>query len=83
MPLKNIEMFVTGCIRGKEESTSDNKIFWKTVKQFLSNKGDFCKQITLLEGEKFISENKEVAEKLNNYFENAVKSLDISEDRIL
>ena len=58
---------------------TDNKKFWKTVKPFLSNKGDFHKQITLIEGGQIISEDIEVAEKLSNYFENAVKSLDILE----
>ena len=45
----------------------------------MSNKGNFHKQITLIEGDKIISEDLEVAEKLNNYFHNAVKSLDILE----
>ena len=53
------------------------------MKPFLSNKGCFYKQITLIEGEKIISEDKEVAEKLSNYFEKAVKSLDINEDTVL
>ena len=58
---------------------TDKKKFWKTVKPFLSNKGDFHKQITLIEGEEIISEDSEVAQKLNDYFENAVKLLDILE----
>ena len=58
---------------------TDNKKFWKTVKPFLSNKEDFNKQITLIEGGEIISEDIEVAERLSNYFENAVKSLDILE----
>ena len=62
---------------------TDNKRFWKTVKPFLSNKGDFHKQITLLEGEKIITEDKEVAEKLSNYFENAVKSLEIVDNKLI
>ena len=51
------------------------------MKPFLSNKGCFYKQITIIGG-KIISEDKEVAEKLSNYFEKAVKSLDI-EDTVL
>ena len=44
---------------------TDNQTFWKTVKPFLSNKGDVHKQITLIDGEKIISkdeviENKEI-----------------------
>ena len=60
---------------------TDNKTFWKTVKPFLSNKGDFHKQITLIEGKEIISDDKDVAEKLSNYFENAVISLDIIENK--
>ena len=52
---------------------TDNKKFWKTVKLFLSNKEDFHKQITLIEGWQIISEDIEVAEKFSNYFQNAVK----------
>ena len=58
---------------------TDNKTFWKTVKPFLSNKGDFHKHITLIEDEQIISEDVAVAEKLGNHFKNAVKSLDILE----
>ena len=60
---------------------TDNKKFWKTVKPFLTNKGDFHKQITLIEGDQIISKDVEIAEKLSKYFENAVKSLDIFECR--
>ena len=59
---------------------ADNKTFWKTVKPFLSNKGDFHKKITLIDGEKIISEDNDVAEKFSNYFQNAVKSLEIIEN---
>ena len=62
---------------------TDNKKFWNTVRPFLSNKGNVHKKITLIEGENIISQDKEVAEKLNNFFENAVKSLDIKENKLL
>ena len=51
------------------------------MKPFLTNKGDFHKQLTLIEGDQIISKDIEVAEKLSKYFENAVKSLDILECR--
>ena len=72
-----------------------NKIkFWQTVKPFLSNKGTQSQKITLVEKvptkedpkkleEKIITDDKEVAETLNTYFENAVKKLDINENRFL
>ena len=58
-----------------------DKTFWKTVKPFLSNKGDVHKQITLIDGEKSISKDEDVANTLSNYFENAVKSLEIIENK--
>lgn len=51
------------------------------MKPFLSNKGDFHKRITLIEGDKIISEDADVAETLSNYFDSAVRSLDICECR--
>ena len=51
------------------------------MKPFLTNKGDFHKQITRIEGDQIISKDVEVAEKLSKYSENAVKSLDILECR--
>ena len=60
---------------------TDNKKFWKFVKLFLTNKGDFHMQITLIEGGQIISKDIEVPEKLSKYFQNAVKSLDILECR--
>ena len=48
-----------------------------------SNKGDFHNKIILIENDEFISDNKEVAQKLNNFFEPAVKSLGIIENQSL
>ena len=54
----------------------DNKKIWNTVKPLFSDK---VKQqnITLIEGNKIISDKKDVAEKINNFFSNAVPSLNI------
>ena len=49
MPLKDNEIIAIGCMREKRNyfynlnlnKITDNKTFWKTVKSFLSNKGDF------------------------------------------
>ena len=62
---------------------TDSKLFWKTVKPFLSKKGNLQKQITLIEDNNISSDDKIVAEKLSNYFENAVKSLSIEENKLL
>ena len=62
---------------------TDAKIFCKTVKPFLSNIGIFQMQITLIEDNNIFSGDKSVAEKLNNYFEKAVKSLHIEENELI
>ena len=59
---------------------TDNKQFWKTIKPLLSEKGTMFVHINLVDNENIISEDRDVAETLNNFFENAVKSLDIKEN---
>ncbi len=56
----------------------DNKNFWKRVKPLFSGKTKVLeKNIVILDGEEIISDNKMVAEKLNNFFIDAVDNLDI------
>ena len=55
----------------------DNKKFWKTVKPLFSEKCVVNRAITLIDGIEIISKDIEVAEKLNEFFSNAVKKLDI------
>ena len=62
---------------------ADNKKFWKTVKPFLSNKSIQTSQITLVDEDNIISEDSEVAEVLNNFFDNAVKDLKINENQYI
>ena len=59
---------------------TDNKKFWKTVKPILSDKGRLNSKITLIEDEKIISNDEEVAETLNNYFVTVTDSLGITEN---
>ena len=54
-----------------------NNEFWKTVKPFLSDRGNSSSKITLVEGDDIISEDQEVAQKLNDFFSNGVKFLEI------
>ena len=56
---------------------TDNKTFWSTVKPFLSDKSNTGKNITLIDGDNIFSTEKQVAETMNNFFYNAVKSLKI------
>lgn len=60
------------------KNITDNKKFWTTVKPFLSDKGSAQSQITLVDEDKVLSNDKEVAETFNCFFENAVKSLELS-----
>ena len=58
---------------------TDNKRFWSTMKPFFSDEGAGTKSnITLVEGNDILTEDKDVANTLNTFFGDAVKSLDIS-----
>ena len=59
---------------------SDNKLFWKTVKPFFSNNGSHRGNTKLLEGDKLLQDNSEVAEELNNFFKEAISTLDFNEN---
>ena len=61
------------------ESITDNKKFWGTMKPFLTDKGVSKNNISLIEGTKIITKDSEVAEILNNYFDEAVLLLGINE----
>ena len=60
------------------EEITDNKKFWKTIKPLLSEKG-VCgsSKINLVVNEENLSDDKEIAETFDNYFNNAVKSLNL------
>ena len=58
----------------------DNKTFWKSIKPLFSNKQNVSqKNIVIVEKDKIISKNEEVAEKLNNFFIKAVEDLEIEQ----
>ena len=54
-----------------------NKKFWDRIKPLFSAKPNLEENIRLTEGGKIISDKKEVAEILNNYFIEAVENLDV------
>ena len=58
---------------------SDNKLFCKTVKPFFSNKGSHRGNIKLVEGDKLLQNDSEVAEELN-FFKKAVLTLNVNEN---
>ena len=56
----------------------DNKTFWQRIKPLFSDKmKDTANDITLVENDIITSDNKEVAEKFNNFFNEAVENLDV------
>ena len=61
------------------KNVTDNKRFWKNVKPFLSDKGLGKSDITLIEGNRIISDDLDVANTLNSFFDNVVSSLGIGE----
>ena len=62
---------------------ADNKQFWQRIKPLLSDKVSLKKNITLIENNNVISNNREVAEIMNNYFIEAVENLEIEQFALL
>ena len=58
-------------------SITDNKRFWKTMKPFFTNKGIIKSKITLIDDDRIIHDDSEVAQTLGDFFSNAVSSLNI------
>ena len=59
---------------------SGNKLFWKNVKLFFSNKESHRGNIKQVEDDKLLQDDSEVAEELNNLFKGAVSTLYINEN---
>ena len=57
---------------------TDNKQFWKTMKPFFSDKNDIHRKITLIDSDEIISDDANVAEKMNKCFTDAVSKLNIT-----
>ena len=47
---------------------TDNKQFWNTVEPFFSSKVGDNERVTLIEADKVVSEDREVAETFKSYF---------------
>ena len=62
---------------------SDNKLFRKNVKPFFSNNENHRGDLKLVEGDKLLQDDSEVAEELNNFFKEAVLTLDVNENSYL
>ena len=56
---------------------TDNKLFWKTIKPLFSEKNNISRKITLIEKDDIVSNDKEIAETMNEFFSNAVAKLNL------
>ena len=65
-------------LNGKD--LSDNKIFWKTIKPYFSNKGLNSNKMLLKEKGELVSDEKQLASIMNKFFINISKSLTLKED---
>ena len=61
------------------KNITDSKIFWNTIKPFLTDKGVNSQKRTL-ESNQILSADIDVAETLNSFFSAAPKSLSINEN---
>ena len=62
-----------------EKTITDNKLFWKTITPFFSDKIKVDKKIMLIDGDDIISDDADIAEVMNEYFSNIVSDLGIKE----
>ena len=62
------------------KSITDNKLFWKTMKPFLSDKCSQASKISLVQKGNVISDDQELTRTFNSFFETAVDSLGIKEN---
>ena len=62
---------------------TDNKKFQKTVKTVLTDKSRSNSNITLIDNNRMISNDKEVAEAMNDYFISITDSLGLTRNRRL
>ena len=57
----------------------DNKLFWKTVKLFFSNKGNLGPNIKLVEKNALLQNDQEIANELKPFFKDTVSNSEIKE----
>ena len=60
---------------------NDNKTFWKVIKPLFSSKSYTKESITLVHNNEIIEDDRKISEIFNDFFSNAVKSLNIEIDQ--
>ena len=63
------------------KSVNDNRKFWKTVKPLFSDKITYSEKITLIENDRIVTDDLEIANIFNDYFSNIVTNLEINKDQ--
>ena len=56
------------------KDVADNKLFWKNVKPYFSDKGSNSTKITLVEKDIIITDEKQIANIMNEHFVTITKS---------
>ena len=64
-----------------EKKISHNSTFWKEIKPYFNDKGAMSSMITLVERDKIIHKDKEIAETMNKYFVNIIKTLPLKRSK--
>ena len=59
---------------------SDDRLFWKSMKPFFSEKSIKTSKIVLVENNDILHDDKQAAETLNSFFSNAVKNLGLQDN---
>lgn len=62
---------------------TDNKLFWKIIKPFLSNKGNNGLQIILVEKDEVLQADNLTAKELREIFKNVVSKLKINKNTFI
>lgn len=62
---------------------TDNKLFWKIIKPFLSNKGNNGLQIKLVEKDEVLQADNLIAKELKEIFKNVVSKLKINKNTFI
>ena len=68
-------------IRSISKKIADDKVFWKNIQTLFSEKRKLENKITLEDSEEnILSDDTLVSEELNNFFQNATKTLNINQN---
>ena len=64
-------------------SVTHNKLFWKAIKPFFSNEGNYRSQTKLVEKDDVLDEDDLIGKELKDFFKNAMPTLNIKENSVI